>query len=182
MDILLDVNGYLVGYERISSLDMKCYPIHIHWHPVVWFQPLFMDLSCRSSFHIPSYPVISTDIHRSYLVSIAIYPFISIYFSRPLISKAFDSVSRDCLLVVLDKFGITPKMKRLIMKFHSDLVVTVLVGKDDVCFESSSETGMSNVTNSFWIIIPGCKWECWFLSAILLYLVQIQEWRDFHWT
>jgi hypothetical protein len=26
-------------------------------------------------------------------------------------------------------------MKRLIMKFHSDLVVKVLVGDDDVCFE-----------------------------------------------
>jgi hypothetical protein len=29
-------------------------------------------------------------------------------------------------------------MKRFIMKFHSDLVVKVLVGKDDVCFKSST--------------------------------------------
>ena len=42
--------------------------------------------------------------------------------------KAFDSVPRDGLSVVLDKFGIPPKMIRLIMKFRSDLVVKVLVG------------------------------------------------------
>ena len=29
-------------------------------------------------------------------------------------------------------------MKRLIIKFHSDLIVKVLVGDDDVCFESST--------------------------------------------
>jgi hypothetical protein len=52
--------------------------------------------------------------------------------------KAFDSVPRDGLSAVLDKFGIPPKMRRLIMKFHSDLVVKVLVGEDDVCFESST--------------------------------------------
>ncbi len=52
--------------------------------------------------------------------------------------KAFDSVPRDGLSAVLDKFGIPPKMRRLIVKFHSDLVVKVLVGEDDVCFESST--------------------------------------------
>ncbi len=52
--------------------------------------------------------------------------------------KAFDRIPRDGLSVVLNKFGITPRMKRLIMKFNSDLVVKVLVGEDDVCFESST--------------------------------------------
>jgi hypothetical protein len=33
--------------------------------------------------------------------------------------------------VVLDKFGIPYKIKRHIMKFHSDLVVNVLVGEDN---------------------------------------------------
>jgi hypothetical protein len=45
--------------------------------------------------------------------------------------KAFDS---DGLSVVLNKFGIPPQMKWLIM--NSDLVIQVLVGEDDVCFES----------------------------------------------
>ena len=36
--------------------------------------------------------------------------------------KAFDSVPRDGLSVVLDIFGITPKMKSLIMKIHSELI------------------------------------------------------------
>ncbi len=53
--------------------------------------------------------------------------------------KAFDSVPRDGLSVVLNKFGIPPKMKRLTMKFHSDLVVKVLVGEVDVCFNHLQE-------------------------------------------
>ncbi len=52
--------------------------------------------------------------------------------------KAFDSVPRNGLQVVLEKFGISPKMQRLIVKFHSDLVVKVPVGEDDACFESSA--------------------------------------------
>jgi hypothetical protein len=75
--------------------------------------------------------------------------------------KAFDSVPRDGLSVGLDKFGIPPKMKRLIMKFHSDLVVKVLVGEDDVCFETS--TGVNRDIQwlqFFCIIFSGCKRGC----------------------
>ena len=52
--------------------------------------------------------------------------------------KAFDSVPRNGLFAVLQKFGIPPKMLRLIIRFHSDLIVKVNVGDDDVCFDSTT--------------------------------------------
>ena len=59
----LDIKRYLFGYERISFwiwkdifLDMKGYPWHIHLYPAF--------IHCSLSFHIQSYPIISTDIHR----------------------------------------------------------------------------------------------------------------------
>jgi hypothetical protein len=45
--------------------------------------------------------------------------------------KAFDSVSREGLFTVLEKFGIPPKMLRLIIRFHSDLIVKVNIGDND---------------------------------------------------
>ena len=56
------------------------------------------------------------------------------------LTKAFDSVPSEGLLLVLKKFGIPPKTLKLIIKFHSDLVVKVKIGDEDVCFESA--TGM----------------------------------------
>jgi hypothetical protein len=38
--------------------------------------------------------------------------------------KAFDSVPRDSLYIVLGNLGIPPKMTRIIMRFHSDLINT----------------------------------------------------------
>jgi len=46
--------------------------------------------------------------------------------------KAFDSVPRNGLFAVLQKFGIPPKMLRLIIRFHSDLIVKVSIGDDNV--------------------------------------------------
>ena len=59
--------------------------------------------------------------------------------------KAFDSVPREGLFSVLEKFGIPPKMLRLIIRFHSDLIVKVNIGDKDVGFDSTTghgETGM----------------------------------------
>ena len=39
---------------------------------------------------------------------------------------------------MLQKFGIPPKMLRLIIRFHSDLIVKVSIGDDDVCFNSTT--------------------------------------------
>jgi hypothetical protein len=39
--------------------------------------------------------------------------------------KAFDSVPRDGLYIVLGKLGIPPKMTRLVMRFHSDLIIEI---------------------------------------------------------
>ena len=50
--------------------------------------------------------------------------------------KAFDSVPRDGLYIILGKLGIPPKMTRLIMRFHSDLIVKIKVGEADVLFDS----------------------------------------------
>ena len=52
--------------------------------------------------------------------------------------KAFDSVPREGLFTVLKKFGIPPKMLRLIIRFHSDLIVKVKIGDEDVCFDSTA--------------------------------------------
>ena len=52
--------------------------------------------------------------------------------------KAFDSVPRDGLFSVLEKFGIPPKMLRRIIRFHSDLIVKVNIGDKDVCFDSTT--------------------------------------------
>ena len=52
--------------------------------------------------------------------------------------KAFDSVPREGLFSVLEKFGIPPKMLRLIIRFHSDLIVKVNIGDKDVCFDSTT--------------------------------------------
>jgi hypothetical protein len=52
--------------------------------------------------------------------------------------KAFDSVPREGLFTVLEKFGIPPKMLRLIIRFHSDLFVKVNIGDQDVCFDSTT--------------------------------------------
>ena len=52
--------------------------------------------------------------------------------------KAFDSVSREGRFIVLKKFGIPPKMLRLIIRVHSDLFVKVNIGDEDVCFDSSA--------------------------------------------
>ncbi|NBO66980.1 MAG: hypothetical protein EBU88_19410 [Acidobacteria bacterium] len=42
--------------------------------------------------------------------------------------KAFDSVPRETLYRVLEKFGIPPKMKRIIVNLHSDLIVKKVWG------------------------------------------------------
>ena len=55
--------------------------------------------------------------------------------------KAFDSVSREGLFTVLEKFGIPPKMLRLIIRFHSDHIVKVNISDNDVCFDSTVTTG-----------------------------------------
>ena len=52
--------------------------------------------------------------------------------------KAFDSVPHKGLFTVLEKFGIPPKMLRLIIHFHSDLIVKVNIGNKDVCFDSTT--------------------------------------------
>ena len=52
--------------------------------------------------------------------------------------KAFDSVPRDGLCTALGKFGIPPKMTRLIMRFHSDLIVKIKMGDTDVAFDSTT--------------------------------------------
>ena len=46
--------------------------------------------------------------------------------------KAFDSVPRETLYRVLKKFGIPPKMKRIIVNLHSDLIVKIQSGDSDV--------------------------------------------------
>ena len=46
--------------------------------------------------------------------------------------KAFDSVPRETLYRVLEKFGIPPKMKRIIVNLHSDLIVKIQSGDSDV--------------------------------------------------
>jgi len=46
--------------------------------------------------------------------------------------KAFDSVPRESLYRVLDKFGVPPKMKRIIINLHSDLIVKIQAGDSDV--------------------------------------------------
>ncbi len=50
--------------------------------------------------------------------------------------KAFDCVPRDGLYIVLEKLGIPLKMTRLIMLFHSDLIVKIKAGEADVLFDS----------------------------------------------
>jgi hypothetical protein len=52
--------------------------------------------------------------------------------------KAFDSVPRDGLYIVLGKLGIPPKMTRLIMRFHSDLIIKIKMGETDVIFDSTT--------------------------------------------
>jgi len=52
--------------------------------------------------------------------------------------KAFDSVPREGWFILLEKFGIPPKMLRLIIRFHSDLIVKVSIGGEDVCFDSTA--------------------------------------------
>ena len=52
--------------------------------------------------------------------------------------KAFDSVPRDGLYIVLGKLGIPPKMTRLIMRFHSDLIVKIKTSETDVVFDSTT--------------------------------------------
>ena len=39
---------------------------------------------------------------------------------------------------MLKKFGLPPKMLRLIIRFHSDLIVKVNLGDKDVCFDSTA--------------------------------------------
>jgi hypothetical protein len=51
--------------------------------------------------------------------------------------NAFDSVPREGLFTVLEKFGIPPKMLRPIIRFHSDLIVKVNIGDKDVFFEDA---------------------------------------------
>ncbi len=46
--------------------------------------------------------------------------------------KAFDSDPRETLYRVLEKFGIPPKMKRIIVNLHSDLIVKIQSGDSDV--------------------------------------------------
>ncbi len=52
--------------------------------------------------------------------------------------KAFDSVPRDGLYIVLGKLGIPRKMTRLIMRFHSDLMIKIKMGETDVIFDSTT--------------------------------------------
>ena len=47
--------------------------------------------------------------------------------------KPFDSIPSEGLFLVLKKFGMPPKMLMLILRFHSDLVVKVKIGDEDVC-------------------------------------------------
>ena len=52
--------------------------------------------------------------------------------------KAFDSVPREALFNVLQKFGIPPKMCRIITSLHSDLVVKIQAGDEDIVIDSTS--------------------------------------------
>ena len=58
------------------------------------------------------------------------------------LTKAFDSVPREGLFLVPQKFGISPKCWSLLSDFiHSDLVVILVkvkIGNEDVCFESTA--------------------------------------------
>jgi len=51
--------------------------------------------------------------------------------------KAFDSVPRDGLYAVLEKFGVPPKFCSIIVALHEDLVVKATVGNVEVCVEST---------------------------------------------
>ncbi len=52
--------------------------------------------------------------------------------------KAFDSVPIDGLYIVLGKLGIPPKMTRLIMRFHSDMIIKIKMGETGVIFDSTT--------------------------------------------
>ena len=43
---------------------------------------------------------------------------------------------------MLEKFGIPPKMLRLIIRFHSDHIVKVNISDNNVCFDSTVTTGV----------------------------------------
>jgi hypothetical protein len=58
--------------------------------------------------------------------------------SHQIIIITFDSVPRDGLYIVLGKLGMPPKMTRLIMRFHSDLIVKIKMGETDVIFDCTT--------------------------------------------
>jgi hypothetical protein len=69
------------------------------------------------------------------------------------------------------------------MIFFSDLVVKVLVGEDDVCFESSTglKQGSPMAPILFALYFQAANEAVNSLTPAS-YLVQIQEWLRFHWT
>ncbi len=94
--------------------------------------------------------------------------------------KAFDSVPPNGLLVALDKFWINRKIKRLIMKFHFVLVVKVLVGEDDVCFETSTGVNRDIQWHQFILLyISRLQMRLLILYFRLLDVLQIHKWLHF---
>ncbi len=52
-------------------------------------------------------------------------------------AKAFDSIPRETLYRVLEKFGFPPKLKRIIIDLHSDLIVKIQSVDSNVEFASA---------------------------------------------
>ena len=72
--------------------------------------------------------------------------------------KAFDSVPREALFNVLQKFGIPPKMCRIITSLHSDLVVKIQAGDEDIVIDSTSgvKQGCTLAPILFSVYIQAC--------------------------
>jgi hypothetical protein len=58
-------------------------------------------------------------------------------FSLTLLKLLTMSLAKDCSLC-LRNLSIPPKMQRLIIRFHSDLIVKVNIGDKDVSFDSTT--------------------------------------------
>ena len=74
--------------------------------------------------------------------------------------KAFDSVPREAMYSVLDKFGIPPKMKRIIMKLHSGLIVKIQAGNSDVEIGSTCGVKQACTMASIILLIYRLQLKC----------------------
>ena len=52
--------------------------------------------------------------------------------------KAFDTVPRESLLRVLAKFGVPPKMVKVVESMYSNCIVKMEIGKDDHDIEATA--------------------------------------------